>query len=91
LARTLDDISIWGIFHKKQDWLLVEFSKPQGEMVKYIKSEMKFLWEQKKLSLFPEFVLRNAIKFVGYMLGSQYGRLPEGIVKRLSMNRSWWD
>ena len=36
-----------GIFHKKQDWLLVEFSKPQGEAVKYIKSEMTFLWKQK--------------------------------------------
>lgn len=80
-----------GIFHKSQDWLLVEFSKPQGEAVKYIKSEMKFLWKQKKLGSFPEFILRNAMKFLGYMLGSQYGRLPKGIVKRLSMNRSWWD
>lgn len=80
-----------GIFHKNQNWLVVEFGKPQGEAIKYIKSEMNFLWKQKKLELLPEFVLRNAMKFLGYMLGSQYGRLPKGIVKRLSMNRSWWD
>lgn len=80
-----------GVFHKSQNWLLVEFSKPQGEAVRYIKSEMKFLWKQKKLGLFPEFILRNAMKFLGYTLGFQYAHLPKGIAKRLSMNRSWWD
>jgi rhamnosyltransferase len=80
-----------GIFHKNQNWLVVEFGKPQGEAVKYIKSQMNFLWKQKKLDLFPEFIFRNAMKFLGYKLGKQYVHLPGSISKRFSMNRYWWD
>ena len=80
-----------GVFHKNEDWLLTEFSRPQSEAVKYIKSEIKFLWKQNKLILLPELILRNTMKFLGYTLGFKYAFLPKSISKILSTNRHWWD
>ena len=80
-----------GIFHKNENWLLTEFSGPQSEALKYIKSEIKFLWKQNKLILLPELILRNTMKFLGYTFGFKYDFLPKNISKMLSTNRHWWD
>ena len=80
-----------GIFHKNENWLLTEFSRPKSEAVKYIKSEIKFLWKQNKLILLPELILRNTMKLLGYTLGFKYAFLPKNISKMLSTNRHWWD
>lgn len=80
-----------GVFHKNESWLLVEFNKPQSEAVKYVKSEIKFLWKQKKLILLPELILRNTIKYLGYKLGLNHTFLPRCISKKLGLNSGWWD
>jgi rhamnosyltransferase len=62
-----------GKFHKRENWLLKEFGKAEGEGIRYAMSEFKFLLQRKRFDLFPEFVLRLVMKYSGYMLG-KYGR-----------------
>lgn len=94
------DYSIWedlkryfdmGVFHKSEQWFLEEFGRAEGQGIEYVKSEIKFLWKHRRYDLFPELVLRNIVKYLGYGLGSQHVHLPKSVAKRLSMNRSWWD
>lgn len=67
-----------GKFHKMENWLLKEFGKAEGQGVRYTKSEIKFLLKRKRIYLFPEFVLRLIMKYLGYKLGMCYacGKTP---------------
>ena len=61
-----------GKFHKMENWLLKEFGKAEGEGFRYAKSEIRFLLKKKRVYLFPEFVLRLIMKYLGYKLGMCY-------------------
>ena len=80
-----------GVFHKCENWILEEFGKAEGEGIRYIKSELKFLLDNRVYYLLPEFFVRNFLKFVGYKLGYNHDKIPKGIVKKLSMHSTWWD
>ncbi|CCQ94026.1 O antigen biosynthesis rhamnosyltransferase rfbN [[Clostridium] ultunense Esp] len=80
-----------GAFHQMEHWILDEFGKPEGEGIKYIKSEFRFILKNKKIYFIPEFLVRNIMKYLGYKLGNIYKYLPKGLIKRLSMNSKWWD
>ena len=79
-----------GVFHRNENWLLREFGKAEGQALKYIKSEIAFLMKQKRFDLFPEFVLRIFVKYLGYKFGKLYEHLPIGMCRLLSMNKLWW-
>lgn len=79
-----------GVFHTNQNWLLDTFGKPEGEGMRYIKSEFKYLIEKGAWYLILEFIIRNGFKFLGYKIGKQYKRLPYSLVLRLSMGSYWF-
>lgn len=78
-----------GIFHKKQSWLLKELGKPEGEGIKYIKSELKYILDNKKIFLIFEFLVRNMFKFIAYKLGKNYKKIPYFMVIRFTLNKNW--
>jgi len=80
-----------GVFHQMEHWILNEFGKPEGEGIRYIKSELKYLFINKAIHLLPEFIIRNFMKYLGYKLGNKYKFIPNKLVKKLSMNPKWWD
>lgn len=80
-----------GVFHQMEHWILDEFGKPEGEGIKYIMSEFKFILKNRSIHLLPEFFVRNIMKYLGYKLGNKYKFLPKKLVKRLSMNPKWWE
>ena len=80
-----------GVFHKSNNWILEEFGKPEGEGIRYIKSEFKFLIYNRAYWLVPEFIARNVLKFTGYKLGYNYDKIPRDILKKLSMHSTWWN
>ncbi|WP_457622818.1 glycosyltransferase family 2 protein [Persephonella sp.] len=80
-----------GVFHKNEYWILEEFGKPEGEGIRYLKSELKFLSKSKAFHLLPEFMIRNFLKYVGYKLGYKYNKIPKKLIKNFSMYSSWWD
>ncbi|NCO14330.1 MAG: glycosyltransferase family 2 protein [Shewanella vesiculosa] len=80
-----------GVFHQMESWILKDFGKPEGEGMRYIKSEFNFLLENRAYYLIPEFFIRNGMKFLGYKLGKHYQKLPKSWVKAFSMHHRWWD
>ena len=55
-----------GKFYRQEKWLLDNFGKAEGEGMRFVKSQIQFLIEQGKWHLFPEVILRNGIKYLGY-------------------------
>lgn len=80
-----------GVFHKCENWILESFGKVEGEGMKYIKSEVKYLLENRAWYLLPEWFIRNGMKYLGYKLGQKYEKLPMWMIKKFSMHHRWWD
>ena len=80
-----------GVFHQMEEWILDEFGKPEGEGMRYIKSELTYLFSHNAYYLFPEFVVRNAMKYLGYKLGRNFKFIPKKVVKKISMHHRWWN
>jgi rhamnosyltransferase len=70
-----------GTFHRTENWLLREFGKAEGEGIRYAKSEIRFLLRKRKSYLFPEFILRTFMKYLGYKLGVGYERIRPLVTK----------
>lgn len=80
-----------GVFHKCENWILESFGKAEGEGMKYIKSEVRYLLDYGAWYLLPEWFIRNGMKFLGYKLGQNYEKLPIWMVKKFSMHHRWWN
>ncbi|MBD3796066.1 MAG: glycosyltransferase family 2 protein [Epsilonproteobacteria bacterium] len=80
-----------GVFHKCESWILESFGKAEGEGMKYIKSEVKYLLGHGAWYLLPEWFVRNGMKYLGYKLGQKYEKLPMWMIKKFSMHYRWWD
>lgn len=80
-----------GVLHKSESGILKEFGKTKGEGKKYISSEVRYLMEHNNYGLIPEFILRNALKYLGYHLGLQYSHIPKSLARKMSMNKNWWE
>jgi rhamnosyltransferase len=79
-----------GVFHKCESWILQEFGKAEGEGMRYIKSELNYLFQNGAWYLLPEWFARNGMKYLGYKLGQNYEKLPMRMVRKMSMHHRWW-
>ena len=79
-----------GVFHQQEHWILDQFGKAEGEGMRYIKSEFKYLLDNGGWYLVPEFFVRNAMKYAGYKLGQRYKSIPKFLIPKLSMHHRWW-
>ena len=75
-----------GVFFKKEHWLLDEFGRPEGEGIKFMRSEFSYLRSHGLLHLFPISLMRAAAKLIGYRLGHYYRHLPQAVLRRVSMH-----
>jgi len=80
-----------GVFHQCECWILDEFGRAEGEGMKYIKSEIKYLLNHGAWYLLPEFFVRNGMKYLGYKLGQKYKKIPTWLIIKLSMHHRWWE
>lgn len=78
-----------GVFHAREDWIRKNFGGAGGEGLKYVKSEIKFLWPN-NIHLIPESFLRNALKLIAYKLGQLENKLPNNLKRKLSMHKGFW-
>lgn len=65
--------------------------KSEGEGIRMVKQTAAYLCKQKKWYLLPELVAKSGCKYAGYVLGKQYQKLPEGLVRKLTMNQAYWN
>ncbi|WP_262392586.1 glycosyltransferase [Sporolactobacillus inulinus] len=80
-----------GVFHSKEKWILDRFRAPESEGARFIKYQLKELWDNKKVYLLFSLIFRNGMKYLGYKMGRSERHLPLKIKKRLSMHRAFWD
>jgi rhamnosyltransferase len=78
-----------GVFHARETWIREEFGAPTGEGLRYLKSELRFVWNS-AWYLAPTALLRNAMKFISFKLGLWEAWLPKRLKMALSMHKQFW-
>jgi rhamnosyltransferase len=78
-----------GVLHSNEPWLLEHFGSLGGEGVRFVKSELQYLWRQAPF-LIPEAACRTAFKLFAYRIGRIHGWLPTALRRRLSLNKAYW-
>lgn len=79
-----------GVFHQREKWIMDTFGGAGGEGRRFVLSELMYLTRERKYGLLPEFFARNCLKYIGFALGRQHGKLPLKIVRKLSKNKNYW-
>jgi len=59
-----------GVFHRRERWLIEQFGAPSGEGVRFVLSELRFLFRHDPLSI-PSALIRTAAKYIAYQAGRQ--------------------
>lgn len=77
------------IFHEQNQWLIKNYGKPTGEGIRYVKSEWAYVLSNNPASLFKS-VASVFAKWLGYSLGRYYRKLPNKLLKKLSMHSAFW-
>ncbi|HHU73174.1 MAG TPA: glycosyltransferase family 2 protein [Clostridiales bacterium] len=78
-----------GVSHK-QYASVFQGTKSESEGIKLVKKSLEYLIKKKKYLLIPDLIISSGMKYLGYQLGLHYDKLPEELVIRFSMNRSYW-
>lgn len=78
-----------GVFHAQNSWLRELVGRVEGEGVKFVRSELQFLWQHAPLWI-PISLVSTLLKWGGFKLGLNYQRLPKSWCQVLSMNKKYW-
>ncbi len=65
--------------------------KSESEGIKFVKEAIKHLVKCKKVYLIPHLIMESGFKFLGYKAGSNYKKIPMGLVKKMSMHSFYFD
>lgn len=79
-----------GVFHAREGWIRQSFGQAEGEGMRYVRSESKYLRNERP-GLILSAVLRTILKLSGYKLGSMERYLPICLKRRISMHKRFWD
>lgn len=78
-----------GVFHAAEHWLIEDFGRVSGEGARFLRSEIKYLLPRAPW-LIPLMLWRTLLKLAAYRLGLLSRHFPNGINRRLSMNKNYW-
>ena len=78
-----------GVFHSRERWFRDELGQAEGEGLRYVKSELKYLLRRNFL-LIPSALLRTVFKLLGYRFGLSENNIPLKIRAYLSMHKGYW-
>jgi rhamnosyltransferase len=89
-----------GVFHAQSPWLLKCFGTAEGEGIKLVASQWKYLNQivmskdvinrPSLLAGIYHLISLNLIKLLGYKLGKAHRFFPVGLSHHLSMNKYFW-
>lgn len=79
-----------GVFHAKEPWIRKTFGQADGEGIKFVKSEMKYLWDTGYWYLMLSATIRTGLKYIGYKLGIRESCIPVSIKRKISMHPRFW-
>ncbi|PLX87098.1 MAG: rhamnosyltransferase [Desulfuromonas sp.] len=78
-----------GAFHHRQPWILEQFGAVEGEGGRFVRSELKYLWQHAP-GLIPSAALRTLIKYLGFRAGLLEMHLPLQVKRAFSMQSAFW-
>ncbi|HWR38236.1 MAG TPA: glycosyltransferase [Patescibacteria group bacterium] len=79
-----------GVFQSREDWLRQTFGPAEGEGLRFVFSEMRYLWQQQGKHLIPAALMRTGLKLLAFRLGKMESWLPVRWKRWLSMNKNYW-
>lgn len=79
-----------GVFHSTNAWIFEHFGRAESEGVKYLKSEMSYLFNHNK-RMIPKSMLSIFCKWLGYKIGLKHHQLPLRFNKAFSMHKAYWN
>ncbi|TYL43862.1 MULTISPECIES: glycosyltransferase family 2 protein [Dickeya] len=79
-----------GVFHCDEKWIREEFGGAGGEGTRFIFSELRYLMKENHYRWIPRACVHNALKIAGYKLGQHYQKIPQGLIRKLSMHKRFW-
>lgn len=77
-----------GVFHRSENWIILEFGSINKRGFKFFFSELYYL--RYHPFLFLQSFLRTFLKFIGYKLGYNFDILSIKLCKYFSMNKKFW-
>lgn len=78
-----------GVFHARSPRLLQTFGGAGGEGLRFVRSELSYLWRHAPESI-PGAMVRTLAKWLGYKLGRQEALWPMTFKRWCSMHRGYW-
>lgn len=79
-----------GVSHAMNPWIVKEFSNPDAEGVKYVKSELQYCLRQYAFFAFIRSMASVLAKYIGYRLGKNYLIIPNRWRRFISMTNFYW-
>lgn len=79
-----------GVFHAREAWIREAFGQAEGEGIKFVLSEWRYLLKNGFWWLIPSAIFRTGLKWIGYRLGLSESKLSVNIKRKLSMHRQFW-
>ncbi len=77
------------VFHEQNPWLIVDYGKPTGEGIRFVRSEIKYVIRHDFKSILKSITSLGA-KWLGYKSGKYYKQLPHSVLRKLSMHKHYW-
>lgn len=65
--------------------------KSESEGIRLVIATIKYLLQIGNWYLIPKLVWQSGFKFIGYKMGRSYEKLPKWLIKKLTMNREYWE
>lgn len=63
----------------------------EGEGLRLVADTAAWLFKTSRWYLLPDLLIKSGFKYAGYRLGKSYRRLPEKLILKLTMNRTYWE
>jgi len=79
-----------GVFHARNPWLLQTFGSSGGEGMRFVRSELLYLWRYAPWWI-PTAMIRTLAKLAGYRMGLFEALMPRWIKRWISMHYRYWD
>lgn len=73
-----------GVFQSREKWIRASFGAAEGEGIRLVLDQLRYLMKQKAVMEIPRALLANAAKFTGYRLGMIERYLPAVLKRGLS-------
>lgn len=80
-----------GVFHSRESWIREKLGQAEGEGLRFVLSEFRFVLSKGKWYLIPSIFIRTVLKYLGYRLGIREKNLPFQWKKYFSMHKQYWD